>query len=666
MTDKDTEEEALVIDVETTVKSDIGTSKASAFHPKNRIVAIGGATLKDIPFKNRYDCMYYRSNPDKTHIRTSVKRLIGHNIKFDLHHIRKMLVDESMDRYFNLNVWDTQIVEYILSGQQDKFPALNDVAPRYGGTTKIDEVKELWDSGVQTEDIDEDLLTEYLEGDVHNTEIIAVAQMQECIDRGILGFVESQMDAVFAVADIEFNGMHIDVQKLASLKQSLSNKLNTLDHEIFVGISAAHPELAGHEDLINISSPSVLSKLLFGGYLKYKRKELVGKYKNGNDKYKQVEHTITLFPLYRYNPEWRTKTSISTSDSVLEELAKTDTLGIAKRLQKYRGIAKELSTYVISLSELIYPDGMIHGSLHQCSTSTGRLSSMQPNLQNMPSNEDSEIKTLFTSRFGRDGVIIEADYKQLEVICLAFLSGDEQLIDDILTGKDMHIETGKLVFGIGMSKDQRRIVKTINFGLIYGGKAGTLAKQANVSKVLAQKCIDAFYTRYPKVKQWQEDTFKEVVANRVFEGHTTEKGYPSGRSYYKSVTGRTYVFKEYDKPDWMTWERNNAVFSPQETRNYPVQGLATGDIVPMMVGILFRVLKNNPKLADRCLMINTVHDSIIFDCHKSIVATAMKTIKETLEDAPRYIKERLNLDFNLPLKVDISFGDNWKNQVEYV
>ena len=659
MTDK--KDTMITIDLETTIKNDIGKgNRPSPFSPKNRIVAYGRKYLKLNNPEPKHYCADYTSEWISPETFRACRRIVGHNLKFDLHYLRK----KGLDNLHKYDVWDTQLAEYILSGQQDKFPKLDDVAVRYeGGTHKIDEVKQMWDAGIQTEDIDEDLLMEYLEGDVKNTELVALGQMQRCMDEGILPFVETQMDAVLAVEEMEYNGMHVDTIKLAELRKNLSEKLEALSHHIIVAFHTAHSPLAHHPELIDINSPKKLSTLLFGGTLKYKVKEKVGVYKNGNDKFKQIEHEIHLDPLYSARSDWNTKTGISTSDSVLEELAKKDTLGIAKRLQEFRGVSKELSTYVVSLGDLIYPDGKLHGSLHQTSTSTGRLSSAQPNLQNMPSGGDSEIKTMFTSRWGLGGRIIEADYSQLEVICLAFLSGDKRLMDDILTGKDMHKETGKLVFS-GLTKDQRRIVKTINFGLIYGGKAGTLSKQANVTKELAQKCIDAFYTRYPRVKEWQEDTFKGVVANRVFEGGVSAKGFPSGVSHYKSITGRKYVFKQYDKPDWMTWEKDMTVFSPQETRNYPVQGFATADIVPMMVGILFKVLKNNPLLKDDCLMINTVHDSIIFDCKEEVSIKAMNVIKETLEDAPRYIKEKLGIDFNLPLKAEVSIGFNWKEQKE--
>ena len=659
---EDKKDTMITIDLETTIKNDIGKgNRPSPFSPKNRIVASGRSVQSEVT--SRYNSNYYTSSSNNVakNLGEHVSRIVGHNLKFDLHYLRK----NGLEDLHTINVWDTQIAEYILSGQQDKFPKLDDVAPKYGGTHKIDKVKELWDAGVETEDIDQDLLMEYLEGDVKNTELVALAQMQECMDRGILPFVETQMDAVLAVEEMEYNGMHVDTKKLAELRKSLTLKLTDLSNDIIDAFyKAHHKDLHKHPELINISSPRVLSHLLFGGVLKYKEKEKVGVYKNGNDKFKQIEHEIQINALYSDKTEWHTKTGISTSDSVLEELAKKDTLGIAKKLQAFRGASKELSTYIIGLGDLIYPDGKLHGSLHQTSTSTGRLSSAQPNLQNMPSGEDSEIKKIFTSRWGKKGVIIEADYSQLEVICLAFLSGDKQLQEDILLGKDMHKETGKLVFGTGMSKDERRIVKTINFGLIYGGKAGTLSKQANVSKELAQQCLDAFFTRYPQVKQWQEDTFKQVCLNRTFEGGVSNKGFPAGVSHYESITGRRYTFKEYDKPDWMTWEKANVLFSPQETRNYPVQGFATADIVPMMVGILFKVLKNDERTKYHCLMINTVHDSIIFDCDLGDLHYSMRLIKETLEDAPKYIKEKLGIDFNLPLKAEVSYGINWKEQKE--
>jgi len=173
MKDKDT---MVTIDLETTIKNDIGKgNKPSPFSPKNRIVAIGRSYLNSRNWlsSDTFTSRYNKNYISKTTPRLSayISRIVGHNLKFDLHYCRKESLFDNLHEY---NVWDTQLAEYILTGQQDKFPKLDLVAVKYGGTHKLDKVKELWDAGVQTEDIDEDLLMEYLEGDVRNTLLVPI------------------------------------------------------------------------------------------------------------------------------------------------------------------------------------------------------------------------------------------------------------------------------------------------------------------------------------------------------------------------------------------------------------------------------------------------------------------------------------------------------------
>lgn len=649
-----------VLDVETTVKCPIGKNKASPFWPDNWVVSVGSLARQENSDKSPIYCDVYAGYKKDSQFATPdiVTRMIGQNVKFDMHYMQKQ---NSGYDFKDLSIWDTQLAEYILTGQQHKFASLNELSKKYGGTQKPDIIKEMWDSGVQTEDIDEDTLMEYMEGDIRNTDLVALNQMQNVINKGILPFVETQMDAVKAIEEMEYNGLYIDYEKLNWLETHLKGSVESYRERIGHLLSRKQSVSL---DIININSNDCLSALLFGGDIKYKEKEQIGYYKNKNPKYKIMEKTVRIRPLYIPREEWALKKAgyYSTADSVLTKLAENDPLHIIGSIQTYRKLKKELSTYIVGLKKLIFPDGCLHPNLNQSATDTGRLSSSNPNGQNLPSSDESRIKEMFVSRWHDDGAIIEADYKQLEVVCLAFLSQDKQLIADIINGIDIHIETGKKALRKSiLTHDERRVVKSINFGLIYGGGATKLAKEAKVEKKVAQQCIDAFYDRYPGVAKWHQQTIEEVIKNRIYTGAMTKKGFPAGESHYRSVTGRTYVFKEDDPPPWAHWIKS-PVFDPKEIKNYPVQGLATGDIVPMMLGVLFHVLKNDPHLKDNCLMVMTVHDSIVFDCKDEVLAYAMTTIKKTLEDAPKYLKSLLNIDFDLPLKVDISYGPNWKEQ----
>jgi DNA polymerase-1 len=255
------------------------------------------------------------------------------------------------------------------------------------------------------------------------------------------------------------------------------------------------------------------------------------------------------------------------------------------------------------------------------------------------------------------------DYKQIEIIALAHLSQDKQLVEDIIDGVDVHTAVGIEYYGPLhlMSEDERRVIKTVNFGLIYGGTANALASQAGIPASEVKKIINAFYSRYPGVRVWQDKNISQVNLSRIYDGtSTTKSGYPSGLGFLHSETGRVYTFHEKDNP----FKPGTVNFKPTEIKNYPVQGFATGDLVLTMVGVLWRKLKLDSVLKDTCLMVNLVHDEIVFDCKLGSESMAIKLIKETLENTPKYLKDIYNINFKLPTKVKVCIGDNWKEKKE--
>jgi len=261
----------------------------------------------------------------------------------------------------------------------------------------------------------------------------------------------------------------------------------------------------------------------------------------------------------------------------------------------------------------------------------------------------SKIRECFKSRWP-DGYIMEADFSQLEVIGLAFLSQDEQLMADI-AGDDGWIK-------------KRKKVKSFSFLIQYGGGAAAMAKQSGMGKAECQVFIDNFYTRYPTVKQWQDDVADEVRRSRRPSAKRTDKGLPAGMGQYKSITGRRYVFREYDAPDWMARRGTKTSFSPTQMKNYPVQGFATGDVVPLVLGELYDVLKNSV-YADVALLTNTVHDSVLLDCKNRDIATYVaRLVKDTMEKAPQYIEETWGFKFDLPLGVEVEIGKTWASKVK--
>jgi DNA polymerase I-like protein with 3'-5' exonuclease and polymerase domains len=263
---------------------------------------------------------------------------------------------------------------------------------------------------------------------------------------------------------------------------------------------------------------------------------------------------------------------------------------------------------------------------------------------------------------------MEADFSQLEVIGLAFLSNDKNLRYDILAGVDMHCRSAEFLTGekyetiyanYKMGDEfwtkTRKKAKGPSFQLQYGAGIKAIAENCGLSIEEAKAFVSRYYDRYSGVKEWQEYIKAEVQAAREPTDAKTPKGFPRGKGTYHSCTGRMYTFHEYDAPDWVDLHTS---FSPTEIKNYPVQGFATGDIVPLVLGKLFN--KYNGR--NDVLLINTVHDSILFDTiydpDSAEVVQVAQDIKDTLEKAPQYLKD-LGVNFDLPLSANVEWGRNW-------
>jgi len=276
----------------------------------------------------------------------------------------------------------------------------------------------------------------------------------------------------------------------------------------------------------------------------------------------------------------------------------------------------------------------------------------------------SNIKEHFISRWGGEGYIVELDYSQLEIIVLAHLSQDKQLIEDITSGVDLHTVRAADMYNIPehkVTKQQRKRAKSFSFQLQYGSGAKKMAEQVGATEQEAQAFISAYYARYPEVKKMQDSWVEEVKMNRVVSAEKTAGGYPVGTSFYTSQTGRIYTFRETDSPEWMQKRGMHTSFKPTMIKNYRVQGMATGDIVPMMVGVLVRWLYEND-LDETVKFVNTVHDSIVLDIHETQLYTVAHGAKKLLESAPALLKTNFNINFTLPLKVEVSYGRNWHDQ----
>lgn len=276
----------------------------------------------------------------------------------------------------------------------------------------------------------------------------------------------------------------------------------------------------------------------------------------------------------------------------------------------------------------------------------------------------SKIKDCFISRY-KNGVICEADFSQLEVIYLAHITEDKQLIADIKGGLDMHVVRAAELFGIPESlvgPTQRKTAKAFSFMLQYGAGAAHMADETGHKKDVAEKFIRNYYERYPMVEAWQELNIANVQGMGNPTQLKTPLGYPKQVSRIQSETGRKYSFFTGDAPKWMK-ERGGqtTAYKPTEIKNYPIQGGATGDIVPMVLGKINRWILQEG-YTSQCKLIATVHDSIVLDIHPDLIYTITNGVKDVMERAPRYYKENFGIKFDLDLKVEVTYGPSWGEQ----
>lgn len=286
------------------------------------------------------------------------------------------------------------------------------------------------------------------------------------------------------------------------------------------------------------------------------------------------------------------------------------------------------------------------------------------------------IKECFKSRF-KDGYLIEMDFSQLEVIGLAIITGDKQLQEDILAGRDMHCISASFLSGekyehiyeqykAGDEKyaKLRKAAKQPSFQLQYGSGARGMADSCGLPLQTCKDFIENYYKRYTGVKQWQDNLLETVKANRQITSKRTKGGFPQGQSTIVTLTGRRYVFKEYDAPKFLQKKGTMTSFSPTEIKNYPIQGFATGDIVPHMLGVMYRTLLNS-NLREDFLLVNTIHDSILFDCKKEVLDEACKLIYTVMVGTSKEVSDYFGIDMPLPLKCDIEYGHTWFTMNEW-
>ena len=400
-------------------------------------------------------------------------------------------------------------------------------------------------------------------------------------------FKEIELPLSPVLAKMEQFGVLIDSQKLAQQSQDLAVRILELEKEVH--------ELAGEE--FNLGSPKQLQQIL------YKKMDL---------------------PVLKKTP----KGAPSTAEEVLQELAINYPL--PKLLMEYRGLSKLKNTYTDKLPKMINArTGRVHTSYHQAITATGRLSSTEPNLQNIPirTEEGRRVRQAFIAREGYK--IVAADYSQIELRIMAHLSNDKGLLNAFATGQDIHTATASEVFDTPLKEvsiEQRRNAKAINFGLIYGMSAFGLSKQLNIPRYDAQKYMDLYFERYPSVLTYMEDT-RQVAK---------ETGYVS------TVFGRRLYLPEINASNGM--RRKGA---ERAAINAPMQGTAA-DIIKKAMLAVDEWIETLP--IDDVRMIMQVHDELVFEIKEHKLTEYKNKIISLMEQA---------VLLDVPLIVEAGVGENW-------
>lgn len=509
---------------------------------------------------------------------------IGQNLKYDI---------EVLDKYrikVKGPLFDTMIAHYLINpDMRHNMDVLSETYLNYTPQPISELIGKKGKNQGSMRDVSLEKLTEYAAEDADITfqlKNLFEKELDEAETRKL--FNEIEIPLVRVLADMELEGINLDEEYLKSLSAALASDIKDLEAKIY--------EAAGEEFLI--SSPKQLGIILF------EKMELSKKPK-------------------------KTKTGqYSTSEDVLSVLA--DEHDIVRHVLDYRGLVKLQNTYVDALpNQVEKTTGRVHTDYVQTTAATGRLSSNNPNLQNIPirTERGRQVRKAFVPR-DENYVLLAADYSQIELRIIAALSNEENMIKAFQNGEDIHASTAAKVFNVPLeevTREQRSNAKTVNFGIIYGVSAFGLSNQTSLSRSESKELIDTYYKTYPKLSNF--------IADQV--EFAREHGYVS------TVLGRRRYLKDINS-------RNQVVRGAAERNavNAPIQGSAADIIKLAMINIHKKLKDENYKTK----MLLQVHDELVFDAHKDELEKVQEMIKSEMENAYK---------LEVPLDVDLGIGENW-------
>ena len=506
---------------------------------------------------------------------------VGQNFKYDLTIFARNGIDVQGVAF------DTMLESYVLNstGRHN----MDDLAKRYLGhqTISFEEIAGKGKNQLTFNQIPLEQAAEYAAEDADVTMKLQQVLWEKLSKEPTLEklFKEMELPLLGVLSRMERRGVLIDSDALFLQSNEIANRLSELEEQAYA--------LAGQP--FNLASTKQLQEILF---------DKLG------------------LPVIQKTP----KGAPSTNEEVLEELAFSHEL--PKVLVEHRGLSKLKSTYTDKLPQMVNPQtGRVHTSYHQAVTATGRLSSSDPNLQNIPirNEEGRRIRQAFIAREGF--TVVAADYSQIELRIMAHLSQDQGLINAFTQGKDIHRSTAAEIFGVALDEvtsEQRRNAKAINFGLIYGMSAFGLSRQLGIGRADAQSYMDLYFKRYPGVQTFMHDIREKAKA----------------QGYVETLFGRRLYLPDINSSNGMRRKAAERV-----AINAPMQGTAA-DIIKRAMIQLDQKLQNDPDIA----MIMQVHDELVFEVRSEKVAFYSELIKTQMESAA---------DLVVPLIVEVGQGTNW-------
>lgn len=779
-----------VFDLETTIHSSF-KRKANPFDPRNWIVLAGWHTAGTEGIAHKR----YQGPHDQHHTwmvplldNPETKLLVGQNIKFDVLHIcaRDQRVYEAWQRFVARGgiVWDVQLAEYLLEGQvqSSHMLSLDELAVRYGGDLKVDEVKALWEAGVPTEDIDPDLLLRYLigetlpngtrrEGDIGNTELVFKKQLERARQSGQVRSIMLNMGALCATIEMERNGMFVNKELGLKLAKELEVKLGEAKARLQSYLPADLPFEFKWTNRYH------LSPLIFGGTVKYTQRmyylkdgqrtvfspedkpgaahlfayvqkdeehyvltdgttwpkteqalsqlwglnKEVAVFKGGKNagEYKTkkvkvddltkpkvgpVEKTWDFPGFTTPSESWASSTAglYSVAAEVIEALGNRD-IPFLKDLAAVTAMTKDLTTYYITWNEkdqcdvgmltLVQPDSIIHHSLNHTSTVTGRFSSSNPNLQNIPKGNKSDVKTVFESRFGTDGCIVQSDFSSLEVYIQAILTHCENLIADLKAGTDLHCmrlalkermdydEVKRLCKGYtdkdGVWHDavqewdyKRTGAKEFSFKRAYGAGAKSISETQGMPLEEVEALIAGEEARYPEITAYFDKRAEEIKRNRRPTSYTVpHPANPAvmcqlGLGRVSTPDGKKYTYMESPSMPFMLKRGVLTTFTPTEIKNYEVQGEG-GEWMKAAMWLAVREFYKRRNFDGLGLLVNTVHDAQYADAHNSVRFQVGALFQACMEAASDFMEWWFNWPLPLPVPTDTVYGTSMAEEIPF-